>query len=277
MPSSSPATLGRPDPKLTPRAGLHLVAEVDRALGATSTLDHHIGPVKTRRRGLTAGELVLAVAETMLGGGDFMADLGNQRADTAGATLRAVPGDLGSGKSDPRPQAPGLTARAVGALPEGLLRPVVRAGSGFFDAGVARAALKDGADYAVVAKRNPAAWRACRDIPAESWRPAIGMGAEVSECDYVPAGWPPATRCVVRRVKVGYDELRADPRSRRRRTIDPGQLRLLEEGETGFAYAYSFVLTNLRGDVADTEAWSRMRALVEERIKDSKWGLAMAN
>ena len=364
------ATLGRPDPKLTPRAGLHLVAEVDRALGVSAALDAHIGPVKTRRRGLTAGEMVLAVAETVLGGGDFMCDLDNQRADTAGVPLRAVPNipatttfigvakrfdakvfagieagvaklvrrwfallpderraelvasrptidldptdvevygkkkegvafnyqgqlvgrphpavwaeagvvlaaDLGSGTSDPRPQAPGLIARAVGALPEGLGRPIIRGDSGFFDAGVARAALKAGADYAVVAKRNPAAWRACRDIPAESWRPAIGMGAEVSECDYVPAGWPPATRCVVRRVKVGYDELRADPRSRRRRTIDPGQLRLLEEGETGFAYAYSFILTNLDWDVADIEAWFRMRALVEERIKDSKWGMAL--
>jgi hypothetical protein len=48
-----------------------------------------------------------------------------------------------------------LIARAVGALPEGLGRPIIRGDSGFFDAGVARAALKAGADYAVVAKRNP--------------------------------------------------------------------------------------------------------------------------
>ncbi len=364
------ATLGRPDPKLTPRAGLHLVAEVDRVLGVAATLDQHIGPVKARRRGLTAGEMVLAMAETMLGGGDFMCDLDNQRADTAGAALRAVPkipaattfigvakrfdakvfagveaavaklvrrwfamlpaerraklvasrptidldptdvevygrkkegvasnyqgqlvgrphpavwaeagvvvaADLGSGKTDPRPQAPGLIARAVGALPEGLLAPIIRADSGFFDAEVARAALKAGADYAIVAKRNRAAWRACRDIPEGAWRPAIDMDAEVSECDYLPAGWPPATRCVVRRVRVDYESLRSDPRSRRRRTIDPGQLRLLQDGEIGFAYAYSFILTNLDWDVLDIEAWFRMRALVEERIKDSKWGMAL--
>ncbi len=132
-----------------------------------------------------------------------------------------------------------------------------------------------GADYAIVAKRNRAAWRACREIDEESWRPALGMDAEVAECDYLPAGWPPATRCVVRRVRLSRDELRCDPRSRRRPTIDPNQLCLLEEGEIGFAYAYSFILTNLRGDVADIEAWFRQRALVEERIKDSKWGMAL--
>jgi hypothetical protein len=51
---------------LTPRVGLHFVAELDRILAITSTLDSHIGPVKTRRRGLSAGEMVLSVAETML-------------------------------------------------------------------------------------------------------------------------------------------------------------------------------------------------------------------
>jgi len=59
-------TLGEADPMLTPRAGLHFVAELDRILAITSTLDSHIGPVKTRRRGLSAGEMVLSVAETML-------------------------------------------------------------------------------------------------------------------------------------------------------------------------------------------------------------------
>jgi hypothetical protein len=314
--------------------------------------------------------MVLAMLDTMLGGGDFMCDLDNQRADTAGVQLRAVRGvpasttfigvakrfdakvfagieagvaelvgrgfamlpaqrraklvasrptidldptdvevygkhkhgvafnyhgqrvgrphpavwaeaglvlaaDLGSGTSDPRPQAPGLIARAVAGLPDGLSRPIIRADSGFFDAGVARAAVKACADYAIVAKRNRAAWRACREIDEESWRPALGMDAEVAECDYLPAGWPPATRCVVRRVRLSRDELRCDPRSRRHPTIDPNQLCLLEEGEIGFAYAYSFILTNLRGDVADIEAWFRQRALVEERIKDSKWGMAL--
>lgn len=368
--SRSRVTLGEADPTLTPRAGLHLVAQVDRILGVASTLDAHIGPVKSRRRGLTAGQMVLSMAETMLGGGDFLCDLDNQRADTAGAVLRAVPavpasttvigvaksfgedvfagmeagvGELvrrafaalpearraalvearptidldptdvetygkkkegmawnhqgqrcgrphpavwaeagvvlaavlGSGRDDPRPQAPALIARAVAALPDGLGRPIIRADSGFFDIGVVRAALAAGADFAICAKRNGAVWRAEREIPEESWRAARGMDAEVAECDYLPSGWPRATRCVVRRVKVDRDGLRSDPRSRRRRTIDPNQLVLLEAGEIDSAYAYSFILTNLVGDIVDIEAWFRQRALVEERIKDSKWGMAL--
>jgi len=47
-----------------------------------------------------------------------------------------------------------------------------------------------------------AAWRACREIDEASWQPALDMDAEVGECDYLPAGWPPETRCVVRRVRV---------------------------------------------------------------------------
>ena len=363
-------TLGPADPNLTPRAGLRLVAELDRILGVSATVDRHVGPTTARCRGLSAGQLVLAMAETMLAGGDFMIDLDYQRGDVAGAPLRAVPeipasatfigrakrfdekvfsgieeatgelvgrwfahlsdtsraklvalrpsidldptdvevygtkkegmafnhagqrvgrphpaiwaeagvclaADLGSGTSDPRPQAPSLIARAVAALPSGLLRPIIRCDSGFFDKDVAFGALDNGADFAIVAKRNPAAWRACREISEESWQKAKGMDAEVAECDYRPAGWPQTTRCVVRRVRVDTDELKSDPRSRRRRTIDPNQLNLLEQGEIGYGYAYSFICTNLDWAVVEMEAWFRMRALVEEKIKDAKLGAAL--
>ena len=101
------------------------------------------------------------------------------------------------------------------------------------------------------------------------------LDAVVAECDYRPAGWPEGTRCVVRRVRIERDELKADPRSRRRRTIDPNQLALLEDGETAFAYAYSFILTNLDWEAVEIESWFRMRALVEEKIKDAKLGAAL--
>lgn len=362
--------LGQADPSLTPRAGLKLVAEVNRILSVADTLDGHIAPIKKRNRGLSAGKLVLSIAETMLGGGDFLTDLDHQRVDEAGQAVRAVPevpasttvidlgkrfspevlagveagvGDLvgrwfdaldhdrrarlvaarptidldptdvevygaqkrgvaynhqgqlvgrphpavwaeagvvlaavlGSGVDDPRPQAPGLIATAVAALPEGLSRPIIRGDSGFFDAKVAQAALAAGADYAIAAKRNNAVWRAMRDIPEDSWVSAKAMHAEVAEAAYRPTGWPPATRCVVRRVRVDASELRHDSRSRRRRTIDPQQLPLLEAGEIGHAYAYSFIVTNLAWDPVDIEAWFRQRALVEERLKDAKLGMAM--
>jgi hypothetical protein len=191
----------------------------------------------------------------------------------AGVVLAA---SLTSGADDPRPLAPELIERAVAALPEGLPRPVVRADSGFFDKAVAEAALANGADFAVVAKRNPAMWRAVRDVPGQTWRRARGMrGAEVAEADYVPGGWPKGTRAIVRRVRLSADEISADPRSRRRRTIDPDQLKMVLGGEADHAYAYSVILTNLGGDPVEIETWFRGRAQVEERIKDSKAGLAL--
>jgi len=72
----------------------------------------------------------------------------------------------------------------------------------------------------------------------------------------------------VRRVRVDHDELKSDRRSRRRRTIVPNELALLEADELGFAYAYSFICTNLDWEVTEIEAWLTMRALVEEKITD---------
>ena len=364
--------IGHDDPSLTPAAGVVLVAEVDRILGVASTIDSYVGSIKARRQGLSAGELVLSMAETILAGGDFMIDLDNQaRADGAGAALRAVPSppasttfialakrfddvtigdlgcamgvlvrrafaalpeprrvalaslrptidldptdievygskkqgvaynyagqragrahpvvwaeaamvvaaDLGSGRDDPRPQAPSLIARAAAALPEGLGRPRVRADAGFFDRAVAEAAIVNGCDFAIAAKRNKAVWRAARTVEQQAWQPASGMaGAEVAICPYLPGGWPEGTRTIVRRVRLDADQVRSDPRSRRRRTIDPDQLALVLGGEAGHVYAYSFIVTNLDGDPVEIEAWFRERAQVEERIKDSKCGLAL--
>ncbi len=184
-------------------------------------------------------------------------------------------GELGSGKDSPCPQAPSLIKKAVEALPSGLLRPIIRCDSGFFSKSVAKAAIENNADFAIAAKRNSALWHSMRQIPGESWREATDMFAEVAECDYVPSLWPKGTRTIVRRVKYNSNELEKDSRSRRRRTVDPSQLTLLEDGEIPFAYAYSFIVTNLDGDILDIEHWFRKRALVEERIKDSKLGLAL--
>lgn len=69
-----------------------LISEVDRILGVVATIDDWVGRIKARDRGLSAGQLVMSMAECMLSGGDFMCDLDNlARADVAGAELRAVP------------------------------------------------------------------------------------------------------------------------------------------------------------------------------------------
>jgi hypothetical protein len=365
--------IGPDDPTLTPAAGLALVAEIDRVVGVTATIDDWVGRIKQRHRGLSAGQVVVSMAECMLAGGDFMCDLDDLRADEAGAPLRAVPdapapttfislarrfdeariadlesavgalartwfaalpearrralaearptldldptdievygrkkqgvawnyagqrsgrahpvvwaeaglvlaARLGSGADDPRPQAPDLIATAIAALPPGLGRPRVRADAGLFDRKVAEAALAHGADFAIAAKRNTAAWRSVAKLGEGAWSPAVSMAdAEVAVCDYRPGGWPEGTRTIVRRVRVDATVVRRDPRSRRRRTVEPAQLALVLGGGADHAYAYSFIVTNIDGDPVAIEAWFRERAQVEERIRDSKCGLALCH
>ena len=67
------------------------VREAVRALGVIDAIDGFVGPVKQRNRGLSAGEFVVSVAECLLGGGDFLADLDRARQDTAAGALRSVP------------------------------------------------------------------------------------------------------------------------------------------------------------------------------------------
>jgi len=361
------------DGSQTPDAGLLLVAELADRLDIVATLERHIGAVKQRRRGVGGGGLVMALAESMLVGGDFLCDLDTLRADTAGAALRtitrppasttaaglarrfgraqlagieagvaevteravgllgearrqglcavrptidldptdvevygaskqgvgwnhagqrcgrpvlvtwaeagvALAAELVAGNTDARPLAAGLLGRALAALPQGygLGRPRVRADAGLFTGELARAAVAAGADFAVAAKRNPAVWRAIHTIDQDAWRPARGMpGAEVARVAYAPAGWPAGTHAVVRRVRVAAQDIAADPRARRRRTFDPAQLRLALGGQLDELFSYTVIVTNLADDPAALEAWFRERAQIEERIKDTKLGMAL--
>jgi hypothetical protein len=78
------------DPSLTGTAGMVCVTETVRVLGLVGAIDALVGPIKQRDRGLSAGQFVVSLAECLLAGGDFMADLDRARADEAGARLRTV-------------------------------------------------------------------------------------------------------------------------------------------------------------------------------------------
>lgn len=185
--------------------------------------------------------------------------------------------DLIAGNDDVRPDAGNLLRRALAVLPAQVCgRPRVRADAGYFDAALANRAVQLGCDFAIAAKRNPAAWRALSAVPDEDWRPARGMrDAQVAACDYAPAGWPPGTYTIIRRVKIPVDRLSEDPRSRRRRTVDKDQLALALGGAADHVWAVSFLVTNIPADAGDyvgLEAWFRNRTSIEERFREAKHG-----
>src|SRR5213076_3031519 len=76
-------------------------------------------------------------------------------------------------------------------------------------------------------------------------------------------------------------QVSADPRSRRRRTLHPGQraLPIPELARAGAIYAYSFILTNLDVTAPDkaaaVEHWYRHRTALENIFRDSKLGAAL--
>lgn len=141
----------------------------------------------------------------------------------------------------------------IAALAQAGSVPRVRTDAGYFTGDLARAAVEQGCDFAVAAKRNTAMSRAYASIPHDAWVDAVGMtGAQVAAVDYAPAGWPEDTYTIVRRVRVEAEAISADPRSRRRRTIDRDQLALAVEGTAAHAYAVSFIVTNIpTNDEAD--------------------------
>jgi hypothetical protein len=210
----------------------------------------------------------------------------------AGLTTAA---DLLAGNHDVRPRAAAMLRRGLAGIPAPVKATAAAAGrlrtrvdAGFFTADLAHAAVAEGCDFAIAAKRNSAMWRAYASIPTGAWVDAIGMpGAQVAAVDSAPAGWPDATYTIVRRVRVEAETISTDPRSRRRRTIDPGQLALALDGAATHAYAVSFIVTNIPandrpGDhtgnaepIVEVEAWFRRRTDIEDRIREAKLGAAL--
>ena len=88
--------IGANDPSLVRYAGLAVSGELARRVRLVELIDAELlverraRPVKVRRRGLSPGQLLVAIAESQLVGGEFFADLEEVRADQAGAGLRTV-------------------------------------------------------------------------------------------------------------------------------------------------------------------------------------------
>jgi hypothetical protein len=84
--------IGAPDRSLTPVSGMVAVTELIDRLAMIALLDAAIGPIKTRDRGFSGGQLLIAMAAAQLAGEDFLVGLDRQRADEAGQVLAAVAG-----------------------------------------------------------------------------------------------------------------------------------------------------------------------------------------
>ena len=135
---------------------------------------------------------------------------------------------------------------------------------------------------AIGAKRITSMWRALAGIAEDAWRDAIDMqDAQVAVSPCKPADWPEDIVLLVRRVRLDPEQVSADPRSRRRRTLHPDQrvLPIPDLEQEPAIYACSFICTNI--DVSTPakavacERWHRHRTSAENIFRDSKHGAAL--
>lgn len=84
--------IGAPDESLTRFSGLAAVTELVDRLRVIERLDAAVGPIKTRERGLSAGQVLVGMAAAQLCGEDFLVGLDRHRAGVAGQALTPVPG-----------------------------------------------------------------------------------------------------------------------------------------------------------------------------------------
>jgi hypothetical protein len=183
--------------------------------------------------------------------------------------------ELRSGNLNEYPTAVKVLRRALKALPAEHGRVRVRMDSGFESAATFEELRRQEAGFTCSLKRTPTLHQLRVDrIRHRDWRPALLMPqAEIAETTYTSGGWRhEPLRLIIRRVRILIDELSADPRSRRRRTVPKDQLALALDGRVEYVYAYSFIATDLDGDAAEIELWHRQRGQMEERVKELKLG-----
>ena len=197
----------------------------------------------------------------------------------AGTVLVA---DLRDGRSDGRTWSPAQIDRAVDALRAAGAtgRILFQGDSGYYAGKVAQKIVSRGGLFRLGVPRGKALWRAVTTVHEDDWIDAVDYeGAQVALLDYAPADWPDGTRVIARRVRYDAEQLSADPRSRRSRTVGKDQLALVLDGIEDQAYAYSFIATNqevdLDEEIAQAEWEFRRRTKVEELFRDTAHGAGL--
>jgi hypothetical protein len=132
----------------------------------------------------------------------------------------------------------------------------LRADSGFYSGAVAQACRKAGVVFSITVKLNKAIHKAVAAIDEKDWVaiPYFLNGADVAETTYRPFGNnAPVVRLIVRRVRP-----------------TPGsQLALFVE------FSYHAFVTDRKGETLELEADHRRHAVVEDAIRDLKYGVGL--
>jgi hypothetical protein len=132
----------------------------------------------------------------------------------------------------------------------------LRADSGFYSRKVVDACRKAGVRFSITVKLNKALHKAIAAIDDKAWTPIPYFldGADVAETTYRPFGKKaPLVRLIVRRVRP-----------------TPGsQLALFVD------YSYHAFITDRDGDTVELEADHRRHAVVEDAIRDLKYGVGL--
>jgi len=132
----------------------------------------------------------------------------------------------------------------------------LRADSGFYSGAVAAACRKAGVAYSITVRLNKALHKVIAAIADDAWAPIPYFldGADVAETTYRPFGKKaPLVRLIVRRVKP-----------------TPGsQLALLVD------YSFHAFVTDRAGETIYLEADHRRHAVVEDTIRDLKYGVGI--
>jgi hypothetical protein len=138
-----------------------------------------------------------------------------------------------------------------------LVEVVVRADSGFYAEKVVAACQAHGARFSISVRLQKSHLKLIAAIPEEDWTPIPYWregAADVAEIAYRPFGKKHTYRMIVRRVAP-----------------TPGSQLWLE----GLAYSHYAFITDREGATLELEADHRQHAVVENVIRDLKYGLAL--